>query len=389
MNHPERINPRELLKTPNGKEALSDLLEVRGGYVPQAKPLNALFNSIRRGTPLLAEGIRGGGKSAMGEALSDALGLKRFYLQCMSGLTIRDVLYQWDETAQRLYVEQQVKLGVSIETAQANQWTLAFLQLGEVLAAYNHSATTNDDLPPVLIIDEIDKLDEKGEDFLLQILARGYANIPRLAPDSRVGILPEIKRNRQALMPIVLLTSNNMRSGVSSPLRSRARYTYIKAPTFEESIRILAARVAGIGEPLLVDLSMVMRAIEGKAVKEKPALREYIEFAETCVEFGIERITVEVLSNNIDTLAKCEKDIITLDKAFEGVFTEYISEPDDAVAKVVQTAFSDLEQKRAGTLQALNNSAAAIAAAQVEKRTDQPLRPMYPLGKNNTQPTVS
>jgi MoxR-like ATPase len=386
MNLPESINPRELLKAPNGKKALSDLLEVRGGYVPQEKPLNALFNSIRRGTPLLAEGVRGGGKSAMGEALSDALGLKRFYLQCMSGLTIRDVLYQWDETAQRLYVEQQVKLGVSIETAQLNQWTLPFLQLGEVLAAYNYSATTDDGLPPVLIIDEIDKLDEKGEDFLLQILARGYANVPRLAPDSRVGILPEIKMKRQALMPIVLLTSNNMRSGVSSPLRSRARYTYIKAPTFEESIRILAARVSGISEPLLIDLSMVMRAIEGKSLKEKPALREYIEFAETCVEFGIEQITVEVLSDNIDTLAKCEKDIITLDKAFEGVYTEYISEPDAEVINAVKTAFSDLEQKQSVSIQ---TQPVKFAPAQVEKVKDQPLRPMYPLRQSSSQPTVS
>lgn len=360
-----------------GKEALSNLLEVRGGYVPQKKTLNALYNSIRRGTPLLAEGVRGGGKTAMGEALSKACNLKLFYLQCMSGLDIEDVLYEWDSAVQHLYVEQQERAGVPLEKAQEQQWTLPFLRLGEVLAAYNYSATTDDPFPPVLIIDEIDKLDEKGEDFLLQILARGYANVPRLIPDSRVGILPEVKNERHQLMPIVLLTSNNMRSGVSSPLRSRARYTYIKAPRFDESIRILAARVKGVNESLLTDLSMLMMAIEAKSLKEKPALREYIELAETCVDFGIEKIDEEILSDHIDTLAKCEKDIVTLDKAFDAIYTEYISQPEKSVIETVKSVLGSLEQKRSQTF--------PTSAANTIPKVTYPLRQQFPVSASSSR----
>lgn len=356
----EPINPRDLILLPDGRQALSNLLQTRAGYVPQSKPLSALCNAILRGTPLLCEGVRGGGKTALGEALSEALGLKKFYLQCMSGLRIEDVLYSWDRTAQTLYVEQQVRLGVPLAQAQAEQWTMPFLSLGDVLAAYHYSAQPETECPCVLIIDEIDKLDEQGEDFLLQILARSFANIPRLLPDSRIGVLPETKAAKRRVLPIVILTSNNMRSGVSGPLRSRARYTSIKSPSMKESLKIMLARIPGLAVELLTDLAMLIKGIEGKSLKEKPALREYLELAETLVEKNVLRIDEAVLLDNIDTLAKSEKDIVSLEKAFESIYTEYIDSPDKDVLEAVSLAVSEIEAARSG---------AAAAAASAFSRT--------------------
>ena len=382
MNKPiEKVNPRELLKglsPESGKELLGKTLKGRAGYVPQKRPLKALYNTIRRGTThLLAEGVRGGGKTALGEALIEAFGLPRFYQQCMSGLNIGDFLYEWDRTAQGLFVEQQVRLGVALSVAQEQQWTLPFLKLGAVLEAFNYAANPENDLPPVLIIDEIDKLDEKGEDFLLQILARGYADVPRLLPDSRVGILPEISHSRRNFKPIVLLTSNNMRSGVSGPLRSRGRYTVIKSSSFAESLEILSARVPTLSIYQLTDLAMLMKAIDGKSLKEKPAHREYLELAETLVEYGYERITEEVLFDQVDTLAKCEKDIITLENGFESICSEYIDQPDSDVVAAAQTAFANLEFARVETDQPLLSVKAATTAIN-QTKPNKPQYPMYP-----------
>lgn len=383
----EKVNPRDLLKgidVESGRTLLGKWLKGRAGYVPQRRPLKALYNTIRRGTThLLCEGVRGGGKTALGEAVAEAFGLPVFYQQCMSGLKIEDVLYEWDRTAQSLYVKQQVDLGIPLQIAQAQQWTLPFLRLGAIPAAFNYAADPRNILPPVVIVDEIDKLDEIGEDFLLQIFARGYVNVPRLLPDDRVGILPELRTSRRHFMPIVILTSNNMRSGVSGPLRSRGRYTVINASSFNESLEILTARVPCLSVSLLTDLAMLMKGIEGKSLKEKPAHREFLELAETLVDYGIERISEDVLFDHIDTLAKCEKDIITLEKAFESICSEYIDSPDAEVVAAASRTHAEIAATRA-VLAAEEFYKPAVFSENSPKLQ----YPVYPRGSNYKEASV-
>ena len=84
------INPRRLLDE-SGEQALADLL--RGtGYVIQHGMLRDLCHVLRSGLPWLIEGPRGGGKTALAEALAEACNLPMFYLQGMEGLTLADVL---------------------------------------------------------------------------------------------------------------------------------------------------------------------------------------------------------------------------------------------------------------------------------------------------------
>lgn len=333
------VNPRKLLLEPDGKKKLVDLMMVRAAYIPQDEPLKALCNSILRGTPLLTEGTRGSGKTAQAEALAESCGLRKFVLSCMSGLTIEDILFSWDTVAQDVAARRD---------PQVNIWTRDFLILGELLAGYDYAAQAENELPPLILIDEVDKLDEYTQDQLLQVLARGYANIPRLRPDSEIGVSAQFKAENRDKFPIVILTSNNMRKGVSPPVRSRCRFSYIEKPGKRESIRILLSKLqkAGFGQQrdLLTDMAKLMHGVGGKTLEESPELREYEELMITLCESGIERITADVLRNNLDTLAKSRKDIKIFQEAIDQLIYAYIDNEDPEIESFVSAAYEDFDQ---------------------------------------------
>jgi MoxR-like ATPase len=206
------IDPRQALAR-EGADALAERL-TGAGYVIQRRALLDLAHALRSRKPLLIEGPRGGGKTALAESLAEACNLTSFYLQGMEELGIADVLYSWDREAQTQMVRQELAAGSSLGEAQSRQFTREFLILGEALGAFEYAAAHED--PPVLIIDEADKLTEKIEDMLLQLLGRGFAHVPRFG---------EIGAHTCAQWPIVVLLSNDIRHDLSPPLRSRCLFT--------------------------------------------------------------------------------------------------------------------------------------------------------------------
>src|SRR5262245_60336064 len=268
------INPR-LLLAEEGEEDLADLL--RGvGYVIQSPMLRDLAHALRNCMPWLIEGPRGGGKTALAEALAEACNLPVYYLQGMEGLTMADVLYDWDREAQTQWVRQMAPTGHSFEEARVGQWTREFLILGEALAAYERAA--QGDVIPVLICDEFDKVSEKIEDMLLQLFARGYAHIPRFG---------EIGVRDQRRWPVVILLSNDQRHDLSAPMRSRCLYSWLPPPTPREEARILQTRCPQSPRLLLVKLVKLINAIRSlPGITDKPRLRESIALLRALVETG-------------------------------------------------------------------------------------------------------
>src|SRR6516162_9198233 len=90
----ESVDPRRTIEL-EGLPSLA-LMLARAGYVIQERLLRDLGHALRSRKPLLIEGPRGGGKTALAEALAESCNLTTFYLQGMDDLTIADVLYSWD-----------------------------------------------------------------------------------------------------------------------------------------------------------------------------------------------------------------------------------------------------------------------------------------------------
>src|SRR5262245_14523326 len=121
----ESIDPRLALGR-EGIGALSELM-ARTGYIIQRRVLIDLAHALRSRKPLLVEGPRGGGKTALAESLADGCNLASFYLQGMDGLAIADVLYSWDREAQTQMVRQELAAGTSLGEAQSKQFSRDYL----------------------------------------------------------------------------------------------------------------------------------------------------------------------------------------------------------------------------------------------------------------------
>jgi len=301
------INPRSLL-VESGEQAIADLLHTTG-YVIQRGMLSDLSHVLRSGLPWLIEGPRGGGKTALAESLAEACNLPVFYLQGMDGLTLPDVLYGWDSEAQTQSVRQAVAMGQSFDESRARQWTREFLILGEALAAYERAA--QDNVIPILICDEFDKVSEKIEDMMLQLFARGYAHIPRYG---------EIGVRDQARWPVVILLSNDQRHDLSSPMRSRCLYSWLPVPTLREEARILKARCPQASRLMLLKMVKLISAIRGlPGIVDKPGLRESIALMRTLANAGHRDLSIHEIESHLCFLAKRHLDLENLRKSLARV----------------------------------------------------------------------
>lgn len=305
--HYPTVDPRKLLAE-NGEPAIAYLLHATG-YVIQQGMLRDLCHVLRSGLPWLIEGPRGGGKTALAESLAEACNLPVFYLQGMEGLSLADVLYDWDREAQTQWVRQAIASGRSFEEARAGQWEREFLKLGEALSAYECAA--KGEVIPILICDEFDKVSEKIEDTLLQLFARGYAHVPRFG---------EIGTRDQSRWPIVILLSNDQRHDLSSPMRSRCLYSWLNPPSPREEVSILKARSPRASKLLLLKMVKLINAIRSlPGIIDKPGLRESIALMCVLVNSGHNDLSIDLVESRLCFLAKRRLDLENLRKSLARV----------------------------------------------------------------------
>ncbi len=331
-------------------DLLARLLREQGSYVAPQRLLKVLMKSLRDAHPLMLEGDRGAGKTALSEALAESCNLPHFFFPCMDGVTVEEMLASFDSTIQSQFVMQQLASGVERETAQRAQWTLPFLNLGEIGAAYQMASLSR--VRVVLTIDEVDKLDERRSDALLQVLARGFFDVPRLLPDSRIGSYARPGRPRLPLRPLVFLTSNNMRGGTSSPLRSRCYLTGVEYPSDLEQIAILRVRVPEAPAELVAQVLKLMTYTRMMDISEKPALREMIDLTQSLLGDCVTRISREVIEDNLCVFAKKINDQTAIMNRLS-TLVEIVNQPEPELDALVARVY---DIREAGNSAAYSNS---------------------------------
>jgi MoxR-like ATPase len=330
------IDPRQLVRE-RGKEALVKVLATTG-YIPQANTLNDVALALRQHHPILFGGPRGSGKTSLGEGLAQSCNLTLFYVPGVEGLTAREVLGGWRYRAQERAIQQLLRAGIDPTDARAQVWTHEFYELGEFLEAFAYAREAADraEPPPVLIVDEAEKLELKIQNLLLQPLARGWANVPKL--EGVIGV------RRREEMPIVVLTSNNLKM-LSEPLRSRCFVTWMELANPEEEVRILRARVPQATPYLIAAAVKITQLIKWDMpqVRDKPGLRESIDLLNALVDDQVSLLTEDVIAEYLACLGKDQKELSSLRKALARL-EETANEANPEIDTWIELAFDNPQE---------------------------------------------
>lgn len=339
----ETINPRKLLKETNGRQKLKQLLRDRARYDVKDEHLDELASGILMRQSMLCEGYRGAGKTDLAESLAYACNLPRFFLPCVEDLSLGDVLFEWDRDEQREFVSEAIQSGKTLQEARLEKWSKEFLVLGPVLDAFNYAASNRKLC--ILIIDEIDKAQRKLMNFMLQILGFGYADIPRLKPNPQIGFTKQYSiAERNEFFPIVVATSN-AETPLPIPLRSRFRYIYFPVPEPRDEVSILHLKCPEASRQLIIETANLMEAIRHiPTITDKPGIRESLNLLQTCIEFGVNKITPDFLASQAGCLIKDAENLVNFRSALKARIPAALLSPSRQIVEWVDELFNS-EQK--------------------------------------------
>jgi MoxR-like ATPase len=262
------------------------------GYVADRSLITSVFLALRLGRPLLLEGEAGVGKTELAKVLAAVLGTRLIRLQCYEGLDVNTAVYEWNYPRQMLTIRLLEAQG-KLDDARAHDiFSADFLLRRPLLAALENT----DGLPPVLLIDEIDRADEEFEAFLLELLS-----------DFQVTI-PEIGTIRAETPPRVVLTSNRTRE-VHDALKRRCLYHWIDYPDAQREYDIVLARVPDTPERLAGAIVAFVQRLRRGQLTKVPGVAETIDWAAALLALGAGRLTPELVDETLGVVLKYEEDV--------------------------------------------------------------------------------
>jgi MoxR-like ATPase len=252
---------------------ISDRLE-QVGYIADRDIATALWLMEYLKRPLLLEGEAGVGKTEVAKALAAVHGTELIRLQCYEGLDQNAALYEWNYQRQLLAIKAREAAGESADTIEEHIFSERYLLERPLLAAIRRT------IPPVLLVDEVDRADEEFEAFLLELLSDFQVSIPELGTIKAVSI------------PRVVLTSNGTRE-LSDALRRRCLYHYVDFPDAGREAKIILARISGIDTALALQTARMVAAVRKEDLRKVPGVAETLDWAATLVGLEIHDLRQE------------------------------------------------------------------------------------------------
>ena len=273
-----------------------------GDYVGDRSLATVLFLALKMGRPLFLEGEAGVGKTEIAKVLSQTLGRKLIRLQCYEGLDVSAAVYEWNYAAQMIAIRL-AEAGGNVDRTSLNKdvFSERYLirrPLLQALQPQEHG-------PPVLLIDEVDRADEAFEAYLLEVLSDFQVTIPEL------GVV------KAPAPPIVIVTSNRTRE-IHDALKRRCLYHWVGYPTAEREMKILQAKVPGVGKRLSQEIVHFVQALRKEDLFKSPGVAETLDWATALSELDSVALDPATVSDTLGVLLKYQDDIARIEGSKAG-----------------------------------------------------------------------
>ena len=276
---------------PDSIEQTQQLLSA-GDYVAGRPLCTAIFLALRMGRPLLLEGEAGVGKTEIAKVLAQTLDRRLIRLQCYEGLDIASAVYEWNYSRQMIEIRLSEAAGSqSRNKLEEDIFSDRFLIRRPLLQALEPAP-----LPPVLLIDELDRSDEPFEAYLLEVLA-----------DFQVTI-PEVGTIRAEQPPVVVITSNRTRE-IHDAVKRRCLYHWIDYPGSAEELEIVRRKAPRAQAALAQEVVAFVQKLRAMDLFKLPGIAETIDWANAMVELNRVSLDSEIINDTLGALLKYQDDI--------------------------------------------------------------------------------
>src|SRR5438094_4547722 len=260
-------------------------------YIGDRPLATAIFLALRLGKPLFIEGEAGVGKTEAAKVMAEVLGARLIRLQCYEGIDLAHAVYEWNYSRQLLHIRL-LDEREDRRSAEREIFSQEFLLRRPLLDAIDN----NDAVPPVLLIDEIDRSDEEFEAFLLELLSDFQVSIPELGT---------IKASRP---PFVVITSNRTREAHDA-LKRRCLYHWIDYPTLETEVAMVMARTPEAADGLAREVAALVQGLRGMDLYKVPGVAETLDWARALAALGATRIDASLVDATLGSALKYQEDL--------------------------------------------------------------------------------
>ncbi len=274
-----------------------------GGYLLDEGTASAFYLATALHRPLLLEGEPGVGKTTAAKTLAAVLDTPLIRLQCYEGLTAAEALYDWNYQRQLLAIKLAESRGSAID--ESDLYSEAYLVDRPIMACVRHRGP----VPPVLLIDEIDRADDEFEALLLEFLGESTVTVPELGTFTAQR------------PPVTVLTSNRSRD-LHDALRRRCLYHWIDYPQPARAAAIVRRSVPGATAPLIEHATQFVGRARELDLDKPPGVAETIDWVAALITLGVGDLVDPTALAGLSALAKTPDDTAAVSDAFNDYRTE-------------------------------------------------------------------
>lgn len=273
-------------------ESVQNALEGRG-YIADRPLATAMYLCLRLEKPLLLEGEAGVGKTEVAKVLADLLDTELIRLQGYEGIDVSHAVYEWNYARQIM----------AIRLAEAGEGQRApdvfgpeFLIKRPILRALEGSPTGH---RPVLLLDELDRVDDEFEAYLLEVLSDFQVSIPE------IGTISAVTR------PVVIITSNRTRE-LHDALKRRCLYHWIDYPSLEKEYSIVVTKVPDAPDTLRQQVVAFVQALRDLDLYKVPGVAETLDWTRALVALDQHELDLAAVEDTLGVILKNQEDVARL-----------------------------------------------------------------------------